>query len=75
MIRMPRFHTAILFLVGGCCVAMTGCSNPAKERLIGKWKADVEMTEDEMASLMPKDNPIAARLGKLLMKSMRAEMG
>ena len=71
---MTRVHTVVLFLVGGCCVAFTGCSNPARERIIGEWAATSEMTEEDMAKMSPTDNPIAAKIGKLLMKSKRAEM-
>lgn len=74
MMGMPGLRAVVLFLVGGCVIAMTGCSNPERERIIGKWEANIEMTEEDMAKLMPKDNPIAAGIGKLLMKSMRAEM-
>ena len=65
---------AIVLILSGCCVVMTGCSNPGRDRMIGKWEASVEMTEDEMANMMPSDNPIVAGLSKVLMKSMRAEI-
>ncbi len=74
MIRIPRVRAVVLFLVGGCSVAMTGCSNPARERIIGKWEANIEMTEEDIANRISQDSPFAARIGKLLMKSMRAEM-
>ena len=74
MIRMPRVRAVVLFLVGGCSVAMTGCSNPARDRMIGKWEASIEMTEEDMANLAPKDNQFATNIAKLLMESMRAEM-
>jgi len=53
---------------------MTGCSNPARDRIIGKWNAEIEMTDEDRANLLPKDNPIMARIGKVLMDSMRVEM-
>ncbi len=74
MIRLTRLRAVVLFLVGGCCFALTGCSNPARERIIGKWEATFEMTEEDMAEMTPTDNPIVAGIGKLLMKSMRAKM-
>ena len=74
MIHMTTVRAVVCFLVGGCCLALTGCSNPARDRIIGKWEANIEMTEEDMENLLPKDNPIAAGIGKLLMKSMRAEM-
>jgi len=65
----------ILFiLASGYGLAMTGCSNPARDRMIGKWEASFEMTEDDMAQMTPTDNPVVAGLGKLLMKSLRAEI-
>ena len=71
---MPRICAVVLFLVSGCFVAMTGCSNPARDRIIGKWEANHELTEEDKAIVVPKDNRSAAGIGKLLMKSMRAEM-
>lgn len=70
MIPAARVRAMVLFLMGGCCVAMTGCSNPAKDRLIGKWEASLEMTEDEMAKLMPSDSPIVTGLGKLFLQKL-----
>ncbi|MDP6466719.1 MAG: hypothetical protein QF918_03220 [Pirellulaceae bacterium] len=74
MTRMSRVRAVVLFLVGGCFVALTGCSNPARERIIGNWEASFEMTEEDMEKMAPTDNPILAEFGNLLMKSMRAEM-
>lgn len=42
--------------------------------MIGKWEASFEMSEEDMAKMTPADNPIVAGLGKLLMKSFRADM-
>lgn len=72
----PTIHmrALVLFLIGGCCVAATGCSNPARQRMIGTWEADFEMSEDDLAKMTPAANPIVAGLGKLLMKSFRADM-
>jgi len=69
-----RVRGLVLFLVGGCCVALSGCANPSRERLIGKWEASFEMSEDDMANMTPTDNPLVASFGKLLMKSLRADI-
>jgi hypothetical protein len=74
MIATSTFRTVVLFLVGGCSAALTGCSNPARDRLIGKWEAGIEEGEEDVTKMTPTDNPIASRFGKVLMKSIQAEM-
>lgn len=64
---------AMVLLLGCCCVPLTGCSNPARDRMIGRWEASTELTEEDTAALMPTDNPIAAALGKVLLQKARAE--
>lgn len=43
--------------------------------MIGKWEASFEMSEEDLAKMTPADNPIVSEIGKILMKSIRAEMG
>jgi len=64
----------ILLLLGGFGIAMSSRSNPARERMIGQWEASFEMTEKEMTKMTPTGNPIVSEFGRLLMKSLRADI-
>lgn len=69
-----RVGAIILLMLGGFGIAMSSRANPERQRMIGKWEASFEMTENDMAKMTPTDNPVVSGIGKLLMKSLRADI-
>ncbi len=72
--RPHVYHGGLIVLLGCCCLAAAGCSNPARQRMIGDWEATYTIDDEDLAKIMPSESGHALTYAKALMKTASADI-
>ena len=66
---MKRYAiAAVLMLVFS---TVSGCYDPNRQKLVGTWQVNLEMTEADLRNMSAFENPVVAAMGRTLMKAMQ----